>query len=136
MISSIPRIISRRVVRHITKVGMCILRAVRRVKQTERPLRAQQTGGTVLTVQLRLPTLPRMRHRNPMRGLPQVTGTDLRGLGPIHVCPCGSQVFNVAASFEDYELVWYALDATCFSCGNLVVVPCPPDRDDAQPFND
>ena len=45
-------------------------------------------------------------------------------------------VFNVAASFEDYELVWYALDATCFSCGNLVVVPCPPDRDEAPPFTD
>jgi len=52
------------------------------------------------------------------------------------VCPCGSMVFNVAASFEDYELVWYALDAECYSCGNLVVVPCPPDRDEAQAFGD
>jgi rRNA maturation protein Nop10 len=36
------------------------------------------------------------------------------------------------ASFEDYELVWYALDAECVSCGNLVVVPCPPDNPDFQ----
>jgi hypothetical protein len=33
------------------------------------------------------------------------------------------------ASFEDYELVWYFLDATCVSCGNLVTVPCSVDRE-------
>ena len=59
--------------------------------------------------------------------LPEPFGTDLRQLGPTHVCPCGSQVFNVMASFEEYELVWYFLDATCVNCGNLVTVPCPVD---------
>ena len=115
---------------------MCILRAVRRVKQTERPLRAQQTDSTVLTFQLRLPTLPRMFHRNPMRRLSQVTGADLRGLGPVHVCPCGSQVFNAMVSFNGFELVWYFLDGSCVNCGNLVKLPCPVDRDEAQPFDD
>jgi len=61
--------------------------------------------------------------------LPEAFGSDLRAFGPLHVCPCGSQVFNVMAAFEDYELSWYFLDATCVSCGNLVVVPCPIDKD-------
>ena len=88
-------------------------------------------------MRLRLPTLRKYRSvKDPYYGLPKPFGTDLRQLGPLHVCPCGSMVFNVAASFEDYELVWYALDATCFSCGNLVTVPCPPDRDEAPPFAD
>ena len=64
--------------------------------------------------------------------LPEKFGSDLRALGPIHVCPCGSQVFNIMASFEDYELVWYFLDATCANCGNIVTVPCPVDKDEAQ----
>ena len=77
----------------------------------------------------RLLTLPRMnRRRKPLDGVPEPYGADLRGLGPIHVCTCGSQVFNVMCSFEDYELVWYFLDATCVSCGNLVIVPCSVDK--------
>ena len=64
--------------------------------------------------------------------LPESFGSDLRQLGPIHVCTCGCQVFNVLASFEDYELVWYFLDATCVNCGNLVIVPCPVDKHAAQ----
>lgn len=62
------------------------------------------------------------------QSIPGPFGTDLRSLGPIHICPCGCEVFNVMASFEDYELVWYFLDATCVSCGNLVQVPCPVDK--------
>jgi hypothetical protein len=82
-------------------------------------------------MRLRLLTLPRMRGRRlHYSTLPEPFGADLRDFGPIHVCTCGSQVFNVAASFEDYELTWYALDATCFSCGALVVVPCPVDNPD------
>jgi hypothetical protein len=96
---------------------------VRRIKQGA----PEGHGYTVLTVRFRLPRLPKFR-----RNLPDKFGSDLRDLGPIHVCPCGSQVFNVMASFEDYELVWYFLDATCVNCGNLVVVPCPVDKDAPQ----
>jgi hypothetical protein len=32
------------------------------------------------------------------------------------------------ASFEDSEIVWWFLDGTCVSCGNLVTVPCPADK--------
>jgi hypothetical protein len=77
--------------------------------------------------------MPKLFSRKvPHDGLPEPYGTDLRALGPIHVCPCGSQVFSVMAAFNDYELVWYFLDATCTNCGNLVRVPCPVDKDEAQ----
>lgn len=74
-------------------------------------------------MRLRLPFLPKNK------GLTARFGTDLRALGPTHICPCGSQVFSVMAAFEDYELVWYHLDGECVSCGNLVTIPCPVDRE-------
>ena len=84
----------------------------------------------------RLPTLSFFKRKQEFYdGLPEPFGADLRDLGPIHVCPCGSQVFNVMASFDDHELVFYFLDATCVNCGNLVVVPCPADKD-AQTYGD
>lgn len=70
----------------------------------------------------------------PSEALPDLFGTDLRELGPLHVCSCGSQVFNAMVSFEDYELSWYFLDGSCVSCGNLVTLPCPPDKDEAQSY--
>lgn len=82
-------------------------------------------------MRLRLPTLPSFLRRS-QYSLSKPFGADLRELGPIHVCTCGSQVFNVMASFDDFELVWYFLDATCVSCGNLVIVPCPVDKDASQ----
>jgi hypothetical protein len=97
---------------------------VRRIKEQGAP---RGHDGAVLTVRFRLPRLPFFRYK-----LPEKFGSDLRGLGPVHVCPCGSQVFNIMASFEDYELVWYFLDGTCASCGNIVTVPCPVDKDEAQ----
>ena len=74
-------------------------------------------------MRFRLPTLPIFNKHK----LPEVFGSDLRTLGPLHTCPCGSVVFNIMASFENYELVWYFLDGTCASCGNLVCIPCPVD---------
>jgi hypothetical protein len=73
-----------------------------------------------------------LRRKAPLDDLPEPFGTDLRAFGPVHVCPCGSQVFSVMAAFNDYELVWYFLDATCVNCGNLVRVPCPVDKDESQ----
>ena len=81
-------------------------------------------GNRTVTVRFRLPTLRKFKRR-----IPERFGSDLRELGPIHVCPCGSQVFSIMASFEDYELSWYFLDGTCVNCGNLVTVPCPVDKD-------
>jgi hypothetical protein len=57
-----------------------------------------------------------------------IQATDLRSLGPTHQCVCGSTVFNCFVQFEDYDICWWALDAQCASCGNLVKVPCPVDK--------
>ncbi len=46
---------------------------------------------------------------------------------PLHACPCGSKVFSILATFDNFEISWYMLDATCANCGNLIVVPCPVD---------
>ena len=76
---------------------------------------------------LRLPILPEINTE-----LPPKFGADLRGLGPLHTCPCGCTVFNIMATFSQYEISWYMLDGTCTNCGNLVIVPCPiddPSRD-------
>ena len=102
---------------------------MRRIKRVG-ALNGRNGTNRTVTLRLRLPTLPSLRWRR--NALPKPFGADLRGLGPLHVCPCGSQVFSVMAAFEDYELVWYFLDATCTNCGNLVVVPCPVDKDAAQ----
>jgi hypothetical protein len=97
---------------------MCKLRAVRRVIEQGR--RAPYNGKTV---RFRLPTLSIFNKQK----LPEVFGSDLRTLGPLHICSCGCTVFNIMAAFEDYELVWYFLDGTCASCGNLLTIPCPID---------
>ncbi len=102
---------------------------MRRIKRVG-ALNGRNGTNRTVTVRFRLPTLPSLRWRR--NGLPKPFGADLRALGPLHVCTCGSQVFSVMAAFEDYELVWYFLDATCVNCGNLVVVPCPVDKDAAQ----
>jgi len=60
--------------------------------------------------------------------IPPVRAADLRSLGPTHVCSCGSTMFNIMAQFQDYEISWYFLDATCVNCGNLVRIPCPVDN--------
>jgi hypothetical protein len=88
-------------------------------------------------MRLRLPTLRKYRSvKDPYYGLPKPFASDLRAFGPVHVCPCGSQVFNAMVAFDDFDLVWYFLDGSCVNCGNLVKLPCPPDRDEAQTFTD
>ena len=64
--------------------------------------------------------------------LPPITAADLRTLGPVHACSCGCTVFSIYAQFEDYDISWWALDATCANCGNLVRIPCPVDKDEHQ----
>lgn len=88
---------------------------------TVQPSRAVMSEDTV---RLRLPRLLK-KHR-----LPDQFGTDLRSLGPIHICSCGSTLFNIMVQFENYEIVWWFLDGTCVSCGNLIRVPCPVDAPD------
>ena len=121
--------VNRITTRPLSLLGVVLLESVYNTsvsefKRSERPSGAHN-GHYTVTVRLRLPTLFKNKNR-----LPDKLGTDLRSLGPIHACPCGSRVFNIMAAFEDYELVWYHLDATCVNCGNLVIAPCPVDKDE------
>lgn len=45
-----------------------------------------------------------------------------------HVCPCGSQFWNIQAAFTDYEISAYLLDMTCAVCGNKAKAPTECDR--------
>lgn len=42
---------------------------------------------------------------------------------PIHVCVCGSRLWNLKAMFEDYEVSFYFLDMECAECGALATAP-------------
>ena len=51
---------------------------------------------------------------------------DYRSLGPINVCPCGSDLWNVKCKFDsDGELGIYFLDMRCALCDSLAVAPMP-----------
>ena len=55
--------------------------------------------------------------------------SDYRGI-PSPVCPCGSNLFRLTATFDDetYEISGYFLDdASCAECGSLVTAPTPLD---------
>jgi hypothetical protein len=52
---------------------------------------------------------------------------DIRGT-PTHVCPCGSNVWNLKVSFDDYQIAYYMLDMECVNCGSVATAPTPIDR--------
>jgi hypothetical protein len=60
-----------------------------------------------------------------------VSGMDLRGT-PTHECICGSQIFNIKAVFDNYEIATYFLDMECVECGNLATAPTPLDRESQE----
>ena len=53
---------------------------------------------------------------------------DLRGT-PTHLCPCGSNIWNLKVIFEDFEIATYFLDMECVSCGSVATAPTPVDRE-------
>lgn len=55
---------------------------------------------------------------------------------PTHEClNCGYNVFLVPAAFEDYDIAWWGLDATCFFCGSPATVVCPVDNPNFEPID-
>jgi hypothetical protein len=48
---------------------------------------------------------------------------------PLHVCVCGSMLWNVQVMFEDGEISLYMLDMECALCGTLATAPTPIDND-------
>lgn len=58
---------------------------------------------------------------------------DQRGI-PTHQCLCcGSNVFLVRATFEDYDIAAWFLDAACAECNCPITAPCPADDPGEQP---
>ena len=53
---------------------------------------------------------------------------DLRGV-PTHQCVCGSTMFNVRATFYNFEIASYMLDMECVKCGSLATAPTPLDME-------
>lgn len=46
---------------------------------------------------------------------------------PLHICICGSMLWNVQAMFEEGEISLYMLDMECALCGSLATAPTPID---------
>ncbi len=66
----------------------------------------------------------------PIRELkPDYTGSlDYQEL-VLHQCPvCESNIWNIKAMFEDYEISMYFTDMECGSCGTFAKAPTPLDR--------
>ncbi len=59
---------------------------------------------------------------------PKPAKANYRGV-PTHACPCGEKVFIIRATFDDYEISLYQLDAECSACGALLTAPCLADAD-------
>ena len=55
---------------------------------------------------------------------------DYRSLGPIRVCPCGSEWWNLKVKFDDdFEIGMYGTDARCVLCDSIATVVTPLDRE-------
>jgi len=54
---------------------------------------------------------------------------DYRSLGPIRVCPCGSEWWNVTCQFDDdFEIGIYFTTARCTFCDSLATVVTGMDK--------
>lgn len=62
---------------------------------------------------------------------PLVNSMDLRGT-PTHECICGSSIWNVQVTFDDYEIATYLLEMQCVECGSLATAPTPLDRETTE----
>lgn len=73
----------------------------------------------------------------PFAAFNQAPTADYRGM-PTYVCPCGHDLFLMAARFDETQLpAFYLLDGMCAHCGALVTLPCPADGPDPmEKFDD
>lgn len=46
---------------------------------------------------------------------------------PVHVCVCGSKIWNIKAMFDNGAISLYFLDMTCNECGALATAPTEID---------
>lgn len=53
-------------------------------------------------------------------------GADLRSVGEVRECMCGSNLWRVLAAFDDDgALAFYLLDMVCSGCGAVARAPVP-----------
>jgi hypothetical protein len=45
-----------------------------------------------------------------------------------HVCICGSVLWKVLVTFDDYEIASYSLDMYCAECGAKAIAPTLVDK--------
>jgi hypothetical protein len=60
---------------------------------------------------------------------------DLSGI-IMHECICGSDMWRLVVSFQDYEIATYLLDMECFYCGTRATAPTPIDNPEYEENND
>lgn len=51
----------------------------------------------------------------------------------VHVCHCGNSVFQIFATFDDYQMASYSTDGECVECHSRFKVPTPVDRPGYKP---
>ena len=51
----------------------------------------------------------------------------------MHECICGSTLWRVIVSFDDYEISAYATDMECLECGTRAKAPTPIDKPGYKP---
>lgn len=45
-----------------------------------------------------------------------------------HVCICGSCLWKILVTFDDFEIATYSLDMYCAECGAKAIAPTELDR--------
>lgn len=51
----------------------------------------------------------------------------------MHVCACGSNLWQLVVAFEDYEIAMYSTDMKCLECGTHAKAPTPIDKPGYKP---
>lgn len=51
----------------------------------------------------------------------------------MHTCVCGSTLWKVIVSFDNYEISSYALDMECLECNSRAKAPTPIDHPEYTP---
>lgn len=62
-----------------------------------------------------------------------MTEIDPRGIPASECINCGSNVFNIIASFNNYQMEMYWLEGTCYMCDTPLTIPTPCDHPNWNP---
>lgn len=66
---------------------------------------------------------------------PSLPSFDLSGI-IMHECICGSDMWKIIVSFQNYEIASYMLDMECINCGTRAKAPTPIDHPEYEESND